>query len=108
MANKIKNDFPAWKPQMSTAAKFESDSFRIRYKALRNSSSAFIKREDVKREVFRKCGGRCALCGDTEKLQVDHIVSVYRCAKGEIPIRELNMPENLQLLCAHCNARKSP
>lgn len=108
MANKKKSDFPIWNPQMGTRLKFESDSFRVRYKALRNSSSAFIKREDVKRAVFQKYGGKCALCGSDEELQIDHIVSVYRCAKGEIPVRELNSPENLQLLCDHCNARKAP
>lgn len=54
--------------------------------------------EDVRREVFRRDGGRCTRCGSDELLQFDHIIPV---ALGGAPT-----PANLQLLCAPCNRDK--
>lgn len=54
--------------------------------------------EDVRREVFRRDGGRCAACGSAELLQFDHIIPVA--------LGGASTPENLQLLCAPCNREK--
>ena len=54
--------------------------------------------EDVRREVFRRDGGRCVACGSDELLQFDHVIPV---AMGGA-----STPENLQLLCAPCNRDK--
>ena len=54
--------------------------------------------EDVRREVFRRDGGRCAVCGADALLQFDHVIPV---AMGGA-----STPENLQLLCAPCNRDK--
>lgn len=55
--------------------------------------------EELRREVFRRDGGRCTACGTDELLQFDHIIPV---AMGGA-----STPENLQLLCAGCNRAKS-
>ncbi len=54
--------------------------------------------EDIRREVFRRDGGRCVACGVDELLQFDHVIPV---ALGGASSRE-----NLQLLCAPCNREK--
>lgn len=100
--------FPKWSPQRGTASHFGSSEKRVKYRSLRNSSSAFIKREDVRNAVFTKDGNACVSCGSISNLQVDHIVSVYRCAKNEIEITFLNRQENLQTLCRSCNSKKLP
>lgn len=55
--------------------------------------------EEVKREVIRRDGGRCLCCGNTRRLQVDHIISRYHGGTND--------PVNLQTLCSICNRDKS-
>jgi 5-methylcytosine-specific restriction endonuclease McrA len=54
---------------------------------------------DVRRAVFERDGGRCAECGATFDLQYDHVLPVALGGATTV--------ENLQLLCADCNRRKS-
>ena len=49
--------------------------------------------------VWLKDGGKCAYCGNTQDLQLDHIIPF---SKGGA-----NSVENLQLLCRACNLKKS-
>jgi 5-methylcytosine-specific restriction endonuclease McrA len=100
--------FPVWKPRYRTEERFYSLDFKTRYKALRNSSSGFIKRDDVRNILLSFYENKCVKCGSTENLEIDHIVSVYLCAKGLAPINELNTFKNLTVLCKSCNARRSP
>jgi HNH endonuclease len=54
--------------------------------------------EEVRRQVFRRDGGRCVACGGEELLQFDHVIPVA--------LGGASAPENLQLLCAPCNRDK--
>jgi hypothetical protein len=54
---------------------------------------------DLRRVVFERDGGRCAECGSNFDLQYDHILPVALGGATTV--------ENLQLLCADCNRRKS-
>jgi hypothetical protein len=54
--------------------------------------------EDVRREVFRRDGGRCVACGSAELLQFDHVIPVA--------LGGASTPANLQVLCAPCNRAK--
>ena len=54
---------------------------------------------DTRLFVWQRDGGRCCECGSTKDLQFDHIVPV---AKGGS-----NTAQNVELLCADCNRRKS-
>lgn len=54
--------------------------------------------EEVRRAVFRRDGGRCAVCGSDELLQFDHVIPVA--------LGGSSAAENLQLLCAPCNRDK--
>ena len=102
-------DFPMWNPQRVTLEKIGSSDFRIRYKALRNSSSRFIKRKDVRDYIFERDGGKCYLCGNHENLQIDHVVSVYAYAKNTAgDVSGPNEKDNLRTICAKCNSAKSP
>ncbi len=100
--------FPLWRPQMVTKRKFTSMDFKVRLESLRNSSSAFIKRIDVRKIVFNRDSDMCVLCGAKHQLSIDHVVSVYRAAMGAFPIEKLNTKENLQTLCRCCNSKKNP
>lgn len=54
---------------------------------------------DRRRQAFERDGGRCVECGSNFDLQYDHNLPVARGGATTI--------ENLQLLCAECNRRKS-
>ena len=98
--------FPKWHPQQYTIKNFKSADFKVRLKSLRNSSSNFIKKKEVRKIIFDLYNNKCYLCDSKEDLQIDHIVSVYRCAKNEFPIQKLNSIENLALICKKCNCGK--
>lgn len=53
----------------------------------------------VRREVWRRDKGKCALCGSRKNLEFDHIVPV---SKGGS-----NTARNIELLCESCNRAKS-
>ena len=53
----------------------------------------------VRRGIWKRAEGKCVLCRGIYRLQVDHIHPV---AKGGT-----NTPENLRLLCFHCNQRQA-
>ncbi len=55
--------------------------------------------DEVKIVVWARDGGSCRRCGIQKNLQFDHIIPV---AKGGG-----NSTENIQILCQHCNLRKS-
>lgn len=86
----------------------QSLDFVTRYKAIRNSSSGFIKRANIRAYIFERDDYACRGCGCKEKLTVDHILSVYMAAKGKFPLSQLNTADNLQTLCSTCNERKIP
>jgi 5-methylcytosine-specific restriction endonuclease McrA len=54
---------------------------------------------ELRRAVFERDGGQCVQCEGRFDLQYDHILPVARGGATTI--------ENLQLLCADCNRRKS-
>lgn len=99
--------FPLWKPQYRTEEKFWGNG-DTGYQSLRNSSSAFTKRKDVREIIFSKNNWQCVFCGGTERLTVDHIITVYQAYKDKRYIGILNSYQNLQTLCLSCNSKKSP
>jgi hypothetical protein len=55
--------------------------------------------ENVRIEVWRRDGGKCARCGSRERLEYDHIVPISRGGS--------NTARNIELLCESCNRAKS-
>ncbi|MCL5611961.1 MAG: HNH endonuclease [Chloroflexi bacterium] len=55
--------------------------------------------DDVKMFVWKRDQGKCAICGNQNNLEFDHIIPV---SKGGS-----NTARNLQLLCESCNRKKS-
>lgn len=54
---------------------------------------------EIRRAIFARDGGKCVDCGNTFDLQYDHIIPVALGGATTV--------QNLQLLCADCNRRKS-
>lgn len=54
--------------------------------------------EQIRIEVWRRDGGKCARCGSRENLEYDHIVPI---SKGGS-----NTARNIELLCEKCNRSK--
>jgi 5-methylcytosine-specific restriction endonuclease McrA len=54
---------------------------------------------EIRRAVFERDGGRCVECNSNFDLQYDHVLPVALGGATTV--------ENLQLLCADCNRRKS-
>lgn len=111
MPRPVKNNldsFPTWCPQQVTSSRMGSRDFRVRYKAIRNSSSSFIKRKDVREAILKRDDCKCTICGSKENLTIDHIISVYSVALKKYPLDLLNRKDNLRSLCLSCNCRKAP
>jgi hypothetical protein len=53
---------------------------------------------EVRREVWRRDGGRCSNCGSRERLEFDHIIP--------FALGGSNTARNVQLLCELCNREK--
>ena len=56
-------------------------------------------KSEIRRQVWRRDGGKCRNCGSTHALQIEHIKP--QAAGGEWTI------DNLCLLCRHCNQRSA-
>jgi hypothetical protein len=54
---------------------------------------------ELRRAVFERDGGRCVECGGAFDIQYDHILPVAHGGATTL--------QNLQILCAECNRRKS-
>lgn len=76
------------------------DEAKAEYKRRRNQASNYTKRPEVREAIFSRDGYRCVLCGATDGLTVDHVISVYRGGTDD--------HSNLQTLCNRCNAGKTP
>ncbi len=84
------------------------DSERRRFERLRHQFSVarqeetMVKRERVSEEVriavWRRDEGKCAQCGNREKLEYDHIVPVSKGGSNTV--------RNIELLCETCNRKK--
>lgn len=60
---------------------------------------AMMLNDSIKKKVFDRDGKKCAVCGSTEKLCIDHIFPVSRGGFTQM--------DNLQILCEKCNIQKS-
>jgi len=54
---------------------------------------------EIRKILLKKQNGRCAKCGTTKNLSIDHIMPVSKCGANTI--------DNLQILCRSCNSKKS-
>lgn len=109
--------FPEWNITRQLKKRIERQNKKERYKAIRNSSSGFIKKKEVQKAILEKCNYRCAQCGNFSDLQIDHIKSVHLFSQS-LPtvvtskdfelLKELNSYDNLQILCSSCNSGKLP
>lgn len=91
--------------RLSRTHQLDDKVFSKRYLAYRNKASYYTNREDVKEYFFNKYK-KCAYCGSTENLTLDHIRDIYTCAMAMIPIECVNCESNIQVLCNKCNAGK--
>lgn len=75
------------------------DAFQQTYPFRRKQACAHTNKAEVRRRIFERDGYSCNTCQATENLQIDHIKPVYFGGTDE--------DENLQVLCATCNIKKS-
>jgi len=55
-------------------------------------------RKLVSPKIFARDGKVCKKCGSTENLEIDHIIPIFHGGTND--------PDNLQVLCRHCNRTK--
>jgi len=100
--------FPVCNPHWITLERTGNIDRKKKYSAYRNISSGFIARKDVREIILKEYDYKCVQCGSKEKLQIDHIISVYSFFKTNMSIDDLNAKDNLQVLCKSCNSSKNP
>ena len=76
------------------------------YSVFRKISTSYANRVYVKRFILNKYNNKCKFCGSKNNLQIDHIISVYKCFLDR-NFMICNTIENLQLLCSKCNLKKT-
>lgn len=79
---------------------------RDNWKKYRNACSLFSNRKEVREFIFKRNNYKCVICGASENLQIDHIISAERGFKEKINITKINNISNLQTLCRSCNISK--
>ncbi|MBI5963572.1 MAG: HNH endonuclease [Chloroflexi bacterium] len=78
------------------------EKLNVKFNQTVNSGATYERSripENIRIEVWRRDGGKCARCGSREKLEYDHIVPI---SKGGS-----NTARNIELLCEKCNRSKS-
>jgi 5-methylcytosine-specific restriction endonuclease McrA len=104
--NNIQSNFPTWEmTKMVRFHLFDGMDRKLAYKKFRNSCGNFISKKVVRTYVLEKFNYKCFYCDSVNNLQVDHIVSVYRCFWNN-NYDYCNTEINLQILCRSCNVRK--
>src|SRR5262249_40119385 len=76
-----------------------TDACSAKGEALSQAHTRLIP-SDVKKEVWKRDGGRCVMCGDTKNLHFDHDLPF---SKGGTSISA----KNVRLLCMKHNLQKS-
>lgn len=68
------------------------------YRKRRKRASVYTLNPELRKRIFNRDGNKCKVCGATERLEIDHILSVRKGGGNE--------DKNLQTLCSSCNSRK--
>jgi len=76
-------------------------------KYYRNSSSAYIKKQEVRDFIFNRDNHTCLECKSKDNITVDHIITVIYGFENHIDLFVINNIGNLQTLCGKCNSKKS-
>lgn len=84
----------------------DSTNRKLSFKKFRQFSSNFIKNKNIRQTLFNT-EKFCALCFSSEKLEIDHIISVKKCFDNKDYLL-CNSIKNLQVLCKKCNTSKLP
>jgi len=77
-----------------------SFSSELKYKRRRSTACRHTANPEVRTRILSRDNYKCMLCGSTETLTIDHIISIFRGGTDD--------DTNLQTLCNHCNAGKAP
>lgn len=72
--------------------------YRESYGYRREQANLHIAKKSVRKQIFKRDGNCCVRCGRTERLSIDHVLSVANGGGNE--------DENLQTLCVPCNSSK--
>jgi 5-methylcytosine-specific restriction endonuclease McrA len=54
--------------------------------------------------IIERDGGRCFICGERDRLDAGHLISIYEGRKQGFTEAELMDDENLMAMCARCNS----
>lgn len=55
-------------------------------------------RKEIRERIIKEHGGKCAICGATMHLEIDHIIPVSKGGREN--------ESNMQVLCRSCNSKK--
>jgi len=90
----------AWRDRNQERYRTQSVRRRARRRALVAAADVRLVTDRDWRRLVNRHGGRCAYCGASEKLTVEHIVPIFRGGRHAIG--------NLLPVCGRCNSSKGP
>ena len=80
---------------------FNSNFYKIKnleFEEPRRVAQKFIGRKKIRNFIFNRDKNKCLKCGCNKRLQIDHIIPIYKGGENKI--------SNLQTLCGRCNSIK--
>lgn len=95
--DKIKATYLKWKEQFPERVKAYNRLAAHRRRARMRKVGGTVRIREWF-ELLKQQGNKCLKCGSTENLTADHVIPI---SKGG-----LNLAENIQILCKHCNYTK--
>ena len=69
-----------------------------KYAEFTGSTKAHSFTDKIKKEILKRCGRKCELCGSKGKIEIDHFIPKEKGGQSTM--------ENANALCAGCNDRK--
>ena len=72
----------------------------------RSCADRYLLNKEVRKYILKRDHYQCVLCGNSERLTIDHGIPVYQATPENFEL--INSFDNLRTLCLLCNSKRKP